>query len=49
MVSVTLFLLIDARLRPIVRNTAVVQAQNYAATVAGSAVPDILRSAGATD
>ena len=47
MVAVTLFLLLDARLRPIVRNTAVVQAQNYAATVAGSAVPDILRSAGA--
>lgn len=38
----TAFLLVDARLRPFVRNTAVVQAQNYAATVAGSAVPDIL-------
>ncbi|MBQ3498964.1 MAG: sporulation protein YunB [Clostridia bacterium] len=47
MVAVTLFLLLDARLRPIVRNTAVVQAQNYAATVAGSAVPDVLRSSGA--
>ncbi len=46
-VSVTVFLVIDARLRPFVRNTAVVQAQNYAATVAGSAVPDILAGEGA--
>ena len=38
----TVFLLIDARLRPFVRNTAVVQAQNYAATVAGASVPSVL-------
>lgn len=41
------FLLLDARIRPFIRNTAVVQAQNYAATVAGSAVPGILASEGA--
>lgn len=41
------FLLLDARIRPFIRNTAIVQAQNYAATVAGSAVPDILASEGA--
>lgn len=41
------FLLLDARLRPFVRNTAVVQAQNYAASVAGAAVPDILNDIGA--
>lgn len=29
------------------RNTATVQAQNYAATVAGAAVPDVLHKAGA--
>ena len=45
--AVTLFLLIDARVRPFVRNTAVVQAQNYAATAAGSAVPQILKDEGA--
>ena len=44
---ITAFLLLDARIRPFVRNTAVVQAQNYAATVAGSAVPDILAAEGA--
>ena len=44
---VTEFLLIDARVRPFVRNTAVVQAQNYAATAAGAAVPQILKSEGA--
>lgn len=38
----TVFLMIDARLRPFVRNTAVVQAQNYAATVAGASVPSVL-------
>lgn len=47
MIAVILFLLIDARVRPFVRNTAVVQAQNYAATVAGAAVPQILRNEGA--
>ena len=47
LLSVTVFLLVDARVRPFVRNTAVVQAQNYAATVAGSAVPQILRNEGA--
>ena len=45
--AVTLFLLIDARVRPFVRNTAVVQAQNYAATAAGSSVPQILKDEGA--
>lgn len=43
---VTVFLLIDARVRAFVRNTAVVQAQNYAATVAGASVPQILKSEG---
>ena len=47
LVFITAFLLLDARIRPFVRNTAVVQAQNYAATVAGSAVPDILAAEGA--
>lgn len=47
MIAVILFLLIDARVRPFVRSTAVVQAQNYAATVAGAAVPQILRNEGA--
>ena len=46
LLSVTVFLLIDARVRPFVRNTAVVQAQNYAATVAGASVPQILKSEG---
>lgn len=45
--ALTVFLLLDARLRPFVRNTAVVQAQNYAATVAGSAVPSVLDNIGA--
>ena len=47
MAGLTVFLLLDARLRPFVRNTATVQAQNYAATVAGAAVPDVLHKAGA--
>ena len=47
LLSVTVFLLVDARVRPFVRNTAVVQAQNYAATVAGASVPQILKSEGA--
>lgn len=47
LVFLIVFLLLDARLRPFVRSTAVLQAQNYAATVAGAAVPDILRDAGA--
>lgn len=45
--AVTAFLLIDARVRPFIRNTAVVQAQNYAATVAGASVPQILKNEGA--
>ena len=47
MAGLTVFLLLDARLRPFVRNTATVQAQNYAATVAGAAVPGVLQKAGA--
>ena len=47
MAGVTVFLLLDARLRPFVRNTATVQAQNYAATVAGAAVPGVLQKTGA--
>ncbi len=46
-VFLIVFLLLDARIRPFIRNTAIVQAQNYAATVAGSAVPGILASEGA--
>ena len=46
-VALTVFLLIDARLRPFVRNTAIVQAQNYAASVAGKSVPQILNQEGA--
>ncbi|MBQ2964240.1 MAG: sporulation protein YunB [Clostridia bacterium] len=41
-VSVTLFLLIDARLRPMIRSTAAVQAQSYAAVAAGTDIPSIL-------
>ena len=47
MAGLTVFLLLDARLRPFVRNTATVQAQNYAATVAGAAVPGVLQKTGA--
>lgn len=47
MAGLTAFLLLDARLRPFVRNTATVQAQNYAATVAGAAVPGVLQKTGA--
>ncbi len=46
MAGLTVFLLLDARLRPIVRNTAVVQAQNYAASVAGAAASKTLHSLG---
>ena len=40
--SLTVFLLIDARLRPMIRSTAAIQAQSYAAVAAGSNIPEIL-------
>ncbi len=40
------FLLLDARVRPMIRNTAVVQAQSYAATAAGQHIPSILKQTG---
>lgn len=42
LISLTLFLLIDARLRPMIRSTATVQAQSYAAVAAGTDIPSIL-------
>lgn len=42
LISLTLFLLIDARLRPMIRSTATVQAQSYAAIAAGTDIPTIL-------
>lgn len=42
LISLTLFLLIDARLRPMIRSTATVQAQSYAAVAAGTDIPTIL-------
>ena len=42
LISLTVFLLIDARLRPMIRSTATVQAQSYAAVAAGTDIPSIL-------
>ena len=42
----TVFLLLDARIRPMIKNIAVVQAQNYAAVSAGKSIPQILRQTG---
>ncbi len=42
LVSLTVFLLIDARLRPMIRSTATVQAQSFAAVAAGTDIPSIL-------
>ena len=39
---ITVVLLIDAKLRPIIRSTASVQAQSYAAVTAGREIPSIL-------
>ncbi len=38
----TVFLLIDARLRPMIRSTASVQAQSFAAVAAGRGIPSVL-------
>lgn len=42
MLGLILFLLADARIRPMIRNTAAVQAQSYAAVAAGRDIPSIL-------
>lgn len=46
LVMLIAFLLLDARVRPMIRNTAIVQAQSYAALAAGQNIPDILRQTG---
>ena len=42
----TVFLLLDARVRPLIKNIAVVQAQSFAAVSAGKSIPQILRQTG---
>lgn len=42
LILLTLFLLIDARLRPMIRSTATVQAQSFAAVAAGRDISSIL-------
>ena len=42
----TLFLLVDARLRPMIRSTATVQAQSFAAVCAGRDISSILTQTG---
>ncbi len=44
--ALTVFLLLDARIRPLVKNTAIVQAQSYAALAAGERIPQILQQTG---
>ncbi len=44
--TLTVFLLLDARVRPLIKNIAVVQAQSYAAVSAGKSIPQILRQTG---
>lgn len=44
--ALTAFLLLDARVRPMIKNIAVVQAQSYAAVSAGKSIPQILRETG---
>lgn len=46
MAALTIFLLLDARIRPMIKNMAVIQAQSYAAVSAGAAIPQILRQTG---
>lgn len=46
MLSLTVFLLLDARIRPMIRSTAAVQAQSYAALAAGKDIPSILEQTG---
>lgn len=40
------FLLLDARVRPMVKNLAAIQAQSYAAVTAGAKIPHILKQTG---
>ncbi len=42
MLLLILFLLLDARIRPMIRSTAAVQAQSYAALAAGKGIPSVL-------
>ncbi|MBQ2812033.1 MAG: sporulation protein YunB [Clostridia bacterium] len=42
----TVLLLVDARLRPMIRSTAAVQAQSYAAVAAGREIPSVLSDTG---
>ncbi len=46
--GLTLFLLIDARVRPMIKNTAQVQARSYAAVAAGKHIPEILKQTAST-
>lgn len=46
--AATVFLLLDARIRPLVKSTAVIQAQSFAALAAGEQIPQILQQTGSS-